>query len=133
MTEAKKHTEREIEALFLAQWETKIGQGRAGAIAAFHRMKNWVGPHLWKMLLEMELTQPEWNHIINALPAGMCKSMSGKDFITDLLVLGARQFSDLKDNVYFAPKPPSFKPTVEGNVVHLPFGRTHEKTDNPNM
>jgi hypothetical protein len=133
MTEAKKHTEREIETLFLAQWEAKIGQGRGGAIAAFHRMRNWVGPQLWKVLLEMELTQPEWNHIINALPAGMVKGMSGKAFITDLLVIGARQFSDLKDDVYLVPEPPSLKPTVKGNVVHLPFGRTHEKTDNPNM
>lgn len=130
MTEARKHSETEIETLFLDQWEAAIGGGRGTAVKGFLRMKNWVGPKLWNLLVSTELTRDEWDRILNAVPTAMAEKKRSSDFFANMFLSGISQHYKLDEPV---EHPERRKPKAVGNVVHVPFGRTHEKTDGTDL
>jgi len=139
MSDARKFTEKEIEAIFLEQWETAIGEGRQGALNGFQRLKGWVGPQYWKLLASMEFTEWEWKCLINIIPDGMYRKMSSRDFLAEVIGKGADRIARtdaekrLEENTRTAKPKPTVERTIATNVVLVQFGKRNETTDRANL
>ena len=132
MSEARKFTSYEIESMFAAQWSEYMDEPTARK--AFHKVKAWLGPRYWNVLVELPMTTEQLDHLFNVLPrAKATPGETPSTIMAEIIGVGCKQLTSLDaplNHEHLSKKPDVVR---VGNVIRAAFGKRNETTDSSDM
>lgn len=129
--ERRHFSERELEQIFVDVWCPLI-KDEVSTRRSFYKLKAWMGPRFWKLLLDLLYTPRQVDHLMNVLyRAYTHPAQRPEKILGDMLARGCEIHSDIVEPAEHPHLKNNNEPKLEreGNVIRVFFGHGIEATD----